>query len=45
MQVNLGRANKFTTFDSRRRRFLINGELVETLDLGAHEVHIEARFT
>ena len=45
MQVNLGRANKFTRFDVRRRRFSMIGNLIEKVDEGAHAIHIEARFT
>lgn len=44
MQVNLGRANKFTRYDSLLRKFYTIADLVEQVDIGAHEVQIVALF-
>ena len=45
IQVNLGRANKFTRYNSDDSRFYTIADLVEKIDIGAYEVVIAAYFT
>ena len=44
LQINLGRSNKFTKYDSETRTFFCEADLVEQVDLGQHLITIEVRF-
>ena len=45
LRVNLGRSNKFTRYNKLSRSFHSVPDLVETVDIGSHEVKMAAIFT